>query len=423
MKLTEYLNKGKSAYHIVETASAQLKNAGFTELDFSKPFELSENGAYYVTPFPTVLFAFRINERITDGRMHIACAHTDFPCFHVKPSAQLNSTEYIRINVEPYGGMLKKTWFDRPLGVCGQVILCSDNPYQPEEMLFDSEEPWFIIPSLAPHLDREIEKKELDIQKEMMPLFSLASDNKSTDNLFLNAIADKLKVNISDILDFDLYLYLTEKSCPVGYNNTLLSAPRIDNIASCAALSESLIKGTHKDADISMIALFNNEEIGSRSKQGADSALLSWLLEKIFESALIKQYELNYKDSVTKSMLLSVDGAHGVHPNYTEKSDITSQAILGNGFVVKTSSSQRYVTDSRATAIIISLCKENNIDVQRQANRSGAPGGQTLGPIVSSYLPVLAADIGIPMLAMHSARELISSKDYSSLCNFLNIWL
>ena len=210
---------------------------------------------------------------------------------------------------------------------------------------------------------------------------------------------------------------------PVCYNNTLLSAPRIDNIASCAALSESLIKGTHKDSDISMIALFNNEEIGSRSKQGADSALLSWLLEKIFESALIKQYRLNYKDSVAKSMLLSVDGAHGVHPNYTEKSDITSQAILGNGFVVKTSSSQRYVTDSRATAIIISLCKENNIDVQRQANRSGAPGGQTLGPIVSSYLPVLAADIGIPMLAMHSARELISSKDYSSLCNFLNIWL
>lgn len=427
MNLLSYLDEGTSPYQVVSIVRERLSTAGFTELAFDEEFCVEPGGRYYVSPYPTVLFAFTAAEKICTGSMHIACAHTDFPCLKLKSCPELIGKEtpsMVRVNVEPYGGLLKKTWFDRPLGVSGKVMLRGKSPYEPREVLFDSKTPWFVLPSLAPHLDKDIEKKEVDVQKEMMPIFCVWNqETPCSEHIFLEAVASRMEVQPEDILDYDLYLYNAEPAGCAGFDSTLISSARIDNIASVAALTEGLIADDKREdaADIALIALFDNEEVGSRSKQGADSVLLGWITEKIFESQLFST--MNYKNAMAKSMMLSVDGAHALHPNYPEKSDITNQVMLGGGIVLKTSATQRYVTDSRASAIVAGLCQREKLPYQKQVNRSGLAGGQTLGPIAASYLPVLAADIGIPMLAMHSAKELAHCADYEALRKLMEIWL
>ncbi len=424
MELLSYLNEGKSAYQVVAYVKKKLEDAGYSRLAFDEEFQMSAGKGYYVSPYPTVIFAFRVADRVANGSMHIACAHTDFPCLKIKYHPEMTdqgTPAFVRVNVEPYGGLLKRTWFDRPLGVAGKVMLSSENPLCPKEAAFDSGAAWFIIPSLAPHLDKDIEKKEVDDQKEMMPLFLAWNQEQPCEKqIFLEAVANRLGVAAEEILDYDLYLYIAEPAGYVGFDSAMISSARIDNVASVAALTEGLMKSNPKSCDISMIALFDNEEIGSMSKQGADSMLLSWVTEKIFESGLFSN--VNYKNAMAKSMMLSVDGAHGWHPNYPETSDPTNKVMLSGGIVIKSSATQKYVTDSRAAAIVCALCKKEHLPYQTQVNRSGLAGGKTLGPITASYLPVMAADIGIPMLAMHSARELAHRADYEALESFMACW-
>lgn len=414
-ELTEYLNNDKSAYHAVEFCEKQLLNNGFAELKMNKKFNIASGGKYYVKPGLTSLFAFKMPEKkeniISNGEcvagFRIAMAHTDFPTFKLKPVADCSDKAGLSlINVEPYGGSLKKTWFDRPLGIAGAVYIQNDNN-SPEAVLFDSEDAWVTIPSLAPHMDREIEKKDIDPAKEMNPVVSLSGDN----NGIIKMIADKLKVNEGDILSYDLGLYDVTDVLYIGAKKEFIQSGKIDNMASCAALTEALIN-TESKKKISMIALFDNEEIGSRTMQGADSNMLKFVTDKILLDSEIANNESEIISVLSKSMLISADGAHGVHPNYPEKADTTSTALLGGGIVIKTSASQRYVTDAGAIAYVKNICRNNNISCQVQANKSGTPGGQTLGPIATSYIPVTAVDMGIPMLAMHSVREMICSKDY-----------
>ncbi len=421
-KWISYLDKGISPFHVVAYSEEKLQEKGFHQLSMDKPFEVKVGERYYVKPYETMLVAFAVSETITDGSMHFACAHVDTPCFKLKPNPELPvQSQYVQVNVEPYGGMLKKTWFDRPLGVGGRVLMKSDNPYEPEEMFFDSEVAWFVIPSLAPHMEREIEKKEVDVQKECMPILTVQETGAVCDTGFLTeAIGKKLGVDKTRILDWDLYLYQSQKATLVGLNQDMVLSPRIDNIASVAALIES-IDVPKKDYDISVVCLFDNEEIGSRSKQGADSMTLYWVIDKLFESEVLSH--ISIRDAIFKSMLLSVDGAHALHPNYKEKSDYYNTSIMGQGVVFKGSASQRYLTDGRMTAILMQLCDGNNIPYQKQANRSGSAGGQTLGPIATSYLPVLGADLGLPMLAMHSAMELAHQRDYEALRALMKLWL
>ncbi len=427
-ELVDYLKNAKSPYHVTEYVKEKLEKAGFTELKSEEAFELSEGGKYYCRPYPRALFAFRIPERAEKVGIRIACAHTDSPTFRVKPSPECASSAGIRkINVEPYGGSLKRTWFDRPLGLAGMIYIKGENAFAPKPVLFDSGEPWFIIPSLAPHMDREIEEKKLDPQKELLPAYALAKEGENGgDSSLLSRIAEKAGIGKEDILDFDLELYLCEEPVICGPDKEFLLSPRIDNIASVAALTEGIMGGgaadtSGEDSTISMIALFDNEEIGSRTKQGADSGILNFVIDRIFESKLFGDISKN--SAIMRSRILSVDGAHAQHPNYPEKADETARALLGKGIVLKNSASQRYVTDPEMGAILLALCSGNGIMVQRQANRSGAPGGQTLGPIISSYLPVPAADLGIPMLAMHSSNETMCLKDYEALEKLMKVWL
>lgn len=408
----EIIKQGKSAFHVAEYGKNRLIQAGFQELEYESGWNVRQGGRYVLTPFPSMLLAISIGTWET-GRpdIRLAAAHTDSPCLKLKANPEMPGNYYIRANVEPYGGMLKTTWFDRPLGIAGKVMLRGRDAFHPETALIHSDTPVCVIPSLAPHLSRGGEKAEMNVQQELIPIFGIGQEQD-----FLYTFLEKqFGLTREEILDFDLYLYNPDEPETVGINGEFLSAPRIDNLASVAALIESMeAMEANTVSGIAVAAMFDNEEIGSRSKQGADSVLLLQLLNRLGRA--LGYTEDTWQEILTGAFLLSMDGAQGHHPNYPDKSDPTNQVYPGKGIVIKTSASQRYVSDSKASAIIKELCRQEQIPYQQQVNRSGMPGGQTLGPIVSSYLPVLGADVGIAMLAMHSAKELAAQADYDSLC-------
>lgn len=406
--LLRFLHNGKTQFHVAALAKEFLDAHNFTQVSDRENLAKLAAGRYYLAPFSSIVIPFVKGGQSTQVR--IACAHTDFPMLKVKPNPELKKQGYLQINVEPYGGLIKETWFDRPLGLAGKVICKSDSIFHPEIKLFDSEKPIAIIPNLAPHLKRGSKEGELDVQKELIPIVDMIPSSNEDSHFLLSYVANKLNVRADDILDFDLYLYICDAPMTVGINDAFVTSPRIDNISSVCAILEGLADTEPSDT-LCIGALFDNEEIGSRSKQGADSELLADIVKRLTAGRHLSLIEDGF--------YLSVDVAHATHPNYSEKSDITNTVVLGKGAVLKSSASQRYVCDSEAGACIIDLCNINGIALQRTVNRSGMPGGQTLGPILSSYLPMRACDIGIPVLAMHSASELMHKDDYSALSNLL----
>ena len=409
--LLHFLQDGKTQFHVAALAKEYLEAHSFTHISETEDLASLAEGKYYLAPFSSIVIPFVKGAQTAHVR--IACAHTDFPMLKVKPNPELRKQGYLQINAEPYGGLIKETWFDRPLGLAGKVICKGDTLFHPEVRLFDSEKAVAIIPNLAPHLKRGGKDTDMDVQKELIPLVDMdckAHPNNENTHFLLQYVAENLKIHPDDILDFDLYLYISDTPTSVGIQDAFVTSPRIDNISSVCAILEGLTAIEPSDT-LCIGALFDNEEIGSRSKQGADSHLLADIVKQ-----LSGRHELAL---TTDGFYLSVDVAHATHPNYSEKSDITNPVLLGNGVVLKSSASQRYVSDSEAGACIIDLCNTNHIAFQKTVNRSGMPGGQTLGPILSSSLPMRACDIGIPVLAMHSASELMHKDDYSALSNLL----
>lgn len=399
-RLINMLEKGKTQFHVVKECVDTLSANSFTMLNLSDDWGTLSPGKYMVQPFSSMLVAFVMGENAQDLRA--AMAHTDFPCLKLKSNSDIKKSGYLMANVEPYGGLITNTWFDRPLGLAGKVVVKGENAFTPKTVLYDSEKPICIIPNLAPHLKKD-KNADIDVQKELIPLVSMTEGGSEIDKI-IRFVATGAGVDYQDILDYDLYLYVCENPQVVGMKDEFISAARIDNISSVTAITEALIESDIKNS-VAVGVFFDNEEIGSRSKQGADSTLLRDIIEKIVPD----------KKLIYEGFNISVDVAHGLHPNYPEKSDATNPIILGEGVTLKTSASQRYVTDCEAGAVITALCKEKGIKLQKQVNRSGMAGGQTLGPIVSSYLPMKSVDMGIPVLAMHSARELMHKEDYEEL--------
>lgn len=403
--LIDMLEKGKTQFHVVKECIQAFSDNGFQMLNMSDNWGKLSPGKYMVQPFSSMLVAFVVG--VEANSLRVAMAHTDFPCLKLKSNPDIKKSGYLMANVEPYGGLIASTWFDRPLGLAGKMVVKGANAFAPRTVLYDSEKPICIIPNLAPHLKKD-KNTDIDVQKELIPLVSMAEGGSETDKI-LRYAAKGAGVNYEDILDYDLYLYIQEEPQILGMKDEFLSGARIDNISSVCAITKALIESNIKSS-ISVGVFFDNEEIGSRSKQGADSTLLRDIIQRIVPD----------KNMIYEGFNISCDVAHGLHPNYPEKSDVTNQIILGNGVALKTSASQRYVTDSEAGAVITALCNEKNIKLQKQVNRSGMAGGQTLGPIASSYLPMKSVDIGIPVLAMHSARELMHGKDYEELVKMLS---
>lgn len=411
-----FLDKSVSPYHAVEECKKQLEESGFEELRLEERWEIKAGGKYFVSPYPSMAIAITVGDlKAGETVLRIGMAHTDQPMMKIKPNAEMTQKKYMKLNAEKYGGLILNTWLDRPLGISGKVVLKSGQVFKPEVRFFDSKRPVLVIPNLAIHMNRDVNQGvALNPQTHMLPLFGLAGEEMD-EHYFTQYIAKELGVKAEDILDYDLFAYNYEKSQKVGVEEELLLAPRIDNLASVYALLEG-IKCSEPKNNIHIAGFFDHEEVGSRSKQGADSSLLSMVIERIMEASHLDRQA--FMQAIAGGFMLSVDGAHALHPNYAEKNDPTTMTLLGDGVVIKQSGTQRYLSDSEATGILMQLCEKNKIPFQKQINRSDVMGGQTLGPIANAYLPMMGEDLGICMLAMHSSMETASCADCEALVAF-----
>ncbi len=416
--LMELLEQGVSPVQAVQVLCRRLARAGYTQLNYGTAWDLKPGGKYYLPHHDTSLFAFVVPKTINvDNGMppvRMAAAHTDFPCLKIKPSADVYSCGYRQLNTEVYGGAILNTWMDRPLGIAGRAAVRGENAFSPQICYFAPDRNLLTIPNLAIHMNREVNKGvELNRQTDLLPLLGLGEKEES--DSFLQYLAKELGTVPEDILDFELTVYCRETPQYIGLKEEFLSASRLDNMTSCAALVEALTDAKETES-VNLIAFFDHEEVGSRTKQGAGSDFLHRLVARILEACGQKA---RTEELLYRSMLLSVDVAHGLHPNQPGKTDITNKPILGGGLCIKEASAQTYATDCLAVAAVCQICESCKIPFQRFVNRSDMPGGSTLGSIASSFFPVPTVDVGVPILAMHSARELMCGKDQMALRDML----
>ena len=421
-ELLEFINQSTSPWHTAEASARLLKQAGFEELVWGDSWKIEEGKGYYTKVFGSTLLAFRKGKARDNNQgpeLRIAAAHTDFPGFRLKPRASMLAEGYGILNVESYGGLILSTWQDRPLSMAGKIVLKGEGPFSPDVRLIDFGRPLLTIPSLAIHMNKKVNDGiALNKQKDMLPLAAVFG--KNADAEYMNSfLAHELGCFKEDILSYELNLYPYEGGCQLGLAGEMVSAGRLDNITSVMACLKGMINS--KAAGLQVIALFDNEEIGSRTKQGADSGILLMLLKRIYAASGIAE-EILIRD-IADGFMLSVDVAHGVHPDYLSKSDPTNKPVLGGGAVLKQAAVQSYAGDAEAVSIVSSICQENGIPYQQFVNRSDMPGGATLGSIASSLVPMRTMDIGLPILAMHSARETMGSADQSALNRLIEAFL
>lgn len=417
-QLLHTIDKSVSTFHCVKECERQLLEAGFSSLPLSNTWKLQPGGKYFTEVFGSTLVAFKIPKNYTESMpFHIGAAHTDWPTFKIKPNPEVESGRYGKLNVEVYGGPIYSTWLDRPLSIAGRVAVKGKDYKNPEIKLVDFKRPLVVIPNLAIHFNREVNNGvALNPQKDMLPLLTVLPEEWKSEDYFLKLLANELDVHPDDILTFDLNLYNTEKCVLTGLEGDLLSAPRLDNITSVQACVSAIIDGEGTDC-ISTCVLFDNEEIGSSTKQGADSMILPQILEKIILS--LGGSRETYLNSILSGFMASADVAHAIHPNHAEVCDITNKIYPGDGVALKMHYGQRYATDVEALGIIESICKEKEIPYTCFLNRSDIRGGSTLGSIASSILTMKTVDIGVAILAMHSARELMALKDQEALTKII----
>lgn len=420
-RLLDFIDNSTSPYHTVKTGANELKAKGFTELFLEDVWALGE-GDYFVKVYDSALVAFHIGLNLRHS-MRIASAHTDFPAIRIKPNPLVDAKGYGELNVETYGGLILNTWLDRPLSMAGAVVTRTDDPFRPDVHYVDVARPLLTIPNLAIHMNRQInEGVALDKQKHMLPLFMMCNDKINTDSEWREFLSELVKRPAEDILSYELTLYPVEGGTTFGRYDEFISSPRIDNLTSCVACLEGIFEAKAMDAEgLRMVVLFDNEEVGSRTKQGGASTILSQLVERIYMTTGHTKAEC-YAD-IAAGFMISADVAHGYHPNYPEKNDITNYPILNKGVVLKMASSQSYAGDAWAIATVKALCENDSIPYQIYVNRSNIPGGSTVGSITSAMLAMRTMDVGVPILAMHSARETMGADDQEALDNLMKAFL
>lgn len=406
--LFSWLDGGRSPYHTVALAAEYLKNEGFSALDLGKNFRVEKGGKYYVEN-GTFLAAFTVGQDADYFR--IAAAHTDWPCMRIKPNPEQICGGCCKLSVEAYGSAIFSSWLDRPLSLAGIALVQTDDPMHPQVCPVCWDEPLMTIPNLAIHMNREVNKGvAVKPNIDMLPICRSVQTGWGKDGYLLGKLADKLKVKEEQILSFELYVYCAEKAQTVGFENDLISAPRLDNLTSVHACLTGLTEASGNGINVAV--LFDNEEIGSNTRRGGDSSLLPLILEKI--TLALGMDRAAFLNACIKGMLLSCDVAHAVHPNHAEFADIANGPVLNGGVALKRS--PRYASEAETCAVIESLCRENEIPLQSYMNRADLPGGGTIGSMTSALLSMPAVDVGVPILAMHSARELMGAKDQEALC-------
>lgn len=418
--LFAFLENATTAFTAVTEVEKRVKEAGFTEVKMSDSWMLEFGGKYYVKPYASVIYPFVVGkDKMLPRGLKVVAAHTDSPCFHIKANPEIKKGAYVTLNVERYGGPIYHTWFDRPLSIAGRVSVATDDIFVPKIIEFDLKKPVLTIPSLAIHFNREVnEGVAIKVQKEMQPLLTNYMEEKVNEakedgaGFLIEYICETLDIEAKDIIDADMYCYLYEPGMLVGARDEFISAPRLDDLSMVHGALTALLDSTPEDT-INMGMFVDNEEIGSRTKNGADSNLFNMILEKIRQGILFTQEQ--FDRFLWESFMISADGAHALHPNYPEKNDITSKPEVNRGIVIKSSGNKLYATELESGTIIKSMCKAIGINEQTFVIHSDFRGGQTIGPIISAFLPVKTADVGLAMLGMHSTRELVGKQDYEDM--------
>ncbi|WP_088189048.1 M18 family aminopeptidase [Desulfosporosinus sp. FKA] len=414
--LLQFIEESPSPFHAVESVKQMLMPHGFSSLNLSDKWSLVPGGKYFVTRNNSAIIAFIIGEGDLESTgFHLIGTHTDSPSFRIKPMPEIPTEGYLKLNVETYGGPILNTWLDRPLSIAGRVILRGTSNFHPQSNLFRSAQPFLVIPNVAIHLNRKVnEGFELNKQKDLLPLLAQIKEKLQQEGVLVEYLANTFHCSKNDILDFDLFLHDHQKGCFVGLQQEFISSGRLDDLAMVHAGVSALIKAK-TGLPTQVLACFDHEECGSTSKQGAASPFLAHVLERIL-LAQKKDREAFFR-ALEHSFYLSADMTHALHPNAGERHDPIHHPLLNNGPVIKYSANQSYATDAESAAIFSSLCHSINVPVQKFVNRSDERGGSTIGPITSTHLDFRSVDIGNPILAMHSVRELAGTKDHLAIRN------
>ncbi|MDE6134450.1 MAG: M18 family aminopeptidase [Muribaculaceae bacterium] len=408
--LKAFMDYSSVNFWAVRAVREQLEEYGFTRLDPAGEWILEPGGRHYVVRNGSAIFAFIVGEDIPAEGFSIIAAHSDSPGFRIKPHCEMpGEGGCMRLNTEVYGGPILYTWFDRPLSIAGRVVLRSDDPLRPRHELFDAEEACLVIPHLAIHFNRAVnEGNPLSRQKDMMPV---AGVNFPSGFSLRNMVADSLGENPDDILDYDLSLYDFQGLETIGADESLMNCGRLDDLSMVhAGLKAILDECDTPSRKTRVLAVFDNEETGSGTKQGAGSPILEHIMRRIcFASGLS---ESDYMRAVENSFMISADNAHGLHPNYVEKQDPTNHPVLGGGPVIKINANCKYMTDADSAAVFRTICRMAGVPCQEFVNHSDVAGGSTLGNILTSQIPLRGVDMGAPLWAMHSCRETASTADH-----------
>ncbi|MEN8076838.1 M18 family aminopeptidase [Clostridioides difficile] len=411
LELVDFLYESPSACHGVKATQKILDKNGFVEIKETDKWDLQAKGKYYVIKNDSALIAFEVGTGdIEETGFRLIGAHTDVPGFRIKPNPQMISEgKYVKLNTEVYGGPILHTWYDRPLSIAGKVSLKGASPLKPETRLVNINKPLLIIPSLAIHMNREVnEGYKINRQVDTLPLLGLINEKLEKEDYLMNIIAEELQVNKEDILNFELGLYEYEKGSLIGMNEELISSGRFDDLWMVYAGIKALVDSRENAATKVMICI-DNEEIGSLTAEGANSTLLNNILERI-SLGLGKDREGYYR-TLANSIMISADLAHAVHPNLGDKHDPTNRPVLEGGPVLKIAASGSYSTDSFNGAVFAGVCEAAGVPFQKFVNRSDVRGGTTIGPVTAANLTIPVIDMGAPVLGMHSIRELASVKD------------
>ncbi|MEE3481280.1 MAG: M18 family aminopeptidase [Lachnospiraceae bacterium] len=403
-ELFDFLEKSPTAYQAVDEITKRLEAAGFEKLHPTETWKVVPGGHYFVTQNGTAVIAFTAPE----GKLRqfkAAASHSDSPAFKLKANPEMTDKTYVRLNVEKYGGMLIAPWFDRPLSIAGRVIVSEGDRLV--SRLVNIEKDLLMIPSLCIHFDRTAnEGHEFDIQKELLPIAGEAADT----GLLKEIIAENAGVAPDAVIASDLFVVNRDKPTAWGLKNEFIASPRLDDLeCTYADLIGYLEADGPADHTMNVYSVFDNEEVGSRSRQGADSTFFRDTLERAAFSLGLSGEE--FRAVIFRSFVLSADNAHAVHPAHTDKYDPVNQPEMNGGPVIKYNAAQKYTTDAISAAVFKTLCKKAGVPCQEFTNNSDIAGGSTLGNLLNSTFPAPTVDIGLAQLAMHSPYESAGTKD------------
>ncbi|WP_437881441.1 M18 family aminopeptidase [Pseudomonas sp. LRF_L74] len=411
--LIEFLKASPTPFHATRSMAQRLQAAGYQHLDERDAWTAEPGGRYYVTRNDSSIIALRLGSRpLLEGGLRLVGAHTDSPCLRVKPQPELQRQGFLQLGVEVYGGALLAPWFDRDLSIAGRVTFRESGKVQ--SLLIDFEQPIAVIPNLAIHLNREANQGwAINAQNELPPILAQFAGEEAAD--FRAILADRLAlehgISADAVLDYELSFYDTQGAAVIGLNGDFIAGARLDNLLSCYAGLQALLEANGEESCV--LVCTDHEEIGSCSACGADGPFLEQVLQRLLPVGDA------FARAMQKSLLISADNAHGVHPNYAAKHDSNHGPKLNAGPVIKVNSNQRYATNSETAGFFRHLCLAEEVPVQSFVVRSDMGCGSTIGPITASRLGVRTVDIGLPTFAMHSIRELAGSQDLAHLVKVL----